>query len=668
MHTSMRKPEFLLLLALLFVAPAFGEEEVLYRRDELNIVFHQLNYIDAGDCIEILEMIGYDAGPPVFPVSKDNLPLVLGLPESANISIVGAGVLDQVGDGAPQQRIGIIYHEDQVQEYGDLVRLIDDKIDIQATQVQIEAMVVELNESGMRELGMEYDLMKDMDLDAPRRGRGAAFDAEGMLGLSFMRFTEDRGRFFEARLQALIEDRMAEVLFAPSVLTLDNRHAKIEILREIPVFEGRIGIQRDDFDIDVRYEQAGIILNIKPRVDRTGEWVTLQVQTEVSEKIGDLRFRGEPVAPEIERRIIETISRIRNNHPFIVGGLIRDEKDTFVRKVPLLGDVPLLGRLFRTEKTSHEKREVIIVLTPRVIRPTASDRPIMPKDDERFDFFDTRLFRESYTLKSEDIYDLAFILDRPEMKRILAEAQRHVDRNPGLAERPPFDAIAEGGIPGEEAVVNRMLYGVVRKTGLFREVDPNRLIYFTPDDDDPAGFSVASLSGKLREVAGDRSVEEYLKQDFPKRVLYVLFDMPDPESIEDMEYPVATTMIEYQRSAAAAEERLHELCRLDGKRRERIGFMIHNRREIERLQSSIVVREVLEVNDPDVIQRLANFQVGRRIAIPVIDPARERTFLIDREAADPFFFSHFYYAEFESKLQTYIRAIREVLDAQGTPD
>ncbi len=634
-----------------------------YRRDELRLVFHQLNFIEAQNCLTILKTSGYDVGTPQFPVEREKLPMIFELPDSQNISVVGASALDKTGDGSPQQRIGILFHEDQRREYGELIRFLNEQIDVQANQVQIEAMVVELTESGTRELGLEYDWQKGDDVSEARRERHAIFGEDG-LDLSILRFTE-RGtpEFFRAQLRALIEDRTAEVLSSPSVLTLDNRHARIEIMREVPIIEKSGGITADRWDVNVRFEQVGIILNIKPRVDSTGEWVTLQVQVEVSEALDYLETPGgDKIAPEIERRKVETISRIRNNHPFIVGGLMRDDATTTEKKVPLLGYIPIMGRLFRFSATTQEKREVIIVLTPRVIRATASDRPLMPKDGDRFDFFDTRLFRETYTLKAEDVYDLAFILDRPEIKRILGMAGEYIDINPEVAERPPFSAVAGGAIPGEEAIVNRMLYNVVRKLNLFRQIDGNRLIYFTPDEDDPSGFSVAWLSRKLEELAGERSVEEHLDADFPKRVLYVSFEMPDHGGADTKtNYPIATTEIRHVRSATEAERRLYELGRLDGMTRPNIAFMISNKRDIERLKASIVVREILEVNDPKAIQRLSNFTVGRRIAIPEIDPAEQRTFLIDRGAAKPFYMSNFYYAEFQETLQIYLNEIKERL-------
>ncbi len=670
-----KKIVILSVISLVFVHSLIGQETESFGRGDLEFDFHQLSFIEAGNCLKILESVGYTVGKPQFPIAKDNLPMIFSIPDSKNISVVGAKRLDGIGDGAPQQRIGIVYHHDEEgeQEYLGLLRLLERTIDIQATQVQIEAMVVELTESGSKELGMEYDWYegdyRGEDTPGLQRNRTGTFSDDGLgLGLSMLRFTGDgTPELFKAKLKALISDEVAEVLSSPSVLTLDNRHAKIEIMKQVPILE-KSDVKDDSWDINVRYEETGIILNIKPRVDRTGEWVTLQVQTEVSEALDYLAIeRGdgndkttENIAPNIERRIVETIARIRNNHPFIVGGLIRDDSSTNKTRIPLLGSIPVLGWLFRSEETVKNKREVIIVLTPRVIRPEASDRPVMPKDSERFDFFDTRLFRETYALKAEDVYDLDFVLARPRIQQILDEARDRVEIQRELADQEPFASVADGAIPGEQAVVNRMLYGIVRKLNLFKSIDPARLILFTHDEDDPAGFGVTPLRSLLQQTAEGQSVEEYLATDFPKKVLFVTFPMPDHGGVDtDIAYPVADTHVQMIRSAQEAESKLYELGRIDGMTRPKIAFMVSSERELERLQTSVVIREILDVNDPTVIQRLQNFQVGRRIAIPEVDPAHERTFLIDRSVAIPFYHSHFYYAEFEETLDIYIEEIQK---------
>lgn len=644
-------------------------QPVSYSRDEVRVTFHQLNFIDAENCLKILKSAGYDVGVPQFPVKEIKLPIVFSIPDSQNISIVGKTSLNNVGDGAPQQRIGLIYHDSKLDEYIKLRTFINDKIDVPADQVQIEAMVVELNKTGTQKLGLEYEWQRDRDdVSETRFERHALFDENG-LGLSIMQFTDGtKPEIFRAQLKALIEDRVAEVLSSPSVLTLDNRHARIEIMKEVPIIEQSEYGKTNRFDINIRFEEVGIMLNIRPRVDSTGEWVTLQVQTEVSEVLDYIIYDGEEVAPEIERRKVETISRIRNNHPFIIGGLMRDDTERVTKKIPLLGDLPLVGRLFQSRETIKEKREVIIVLTPRVIRAQASDRPVMPKDSERFDFFDTHLFRESYTLKSEDVYDLDFIINRPDTNRILEQARHQIERNPELAEKPPFNTVADQSIPGEEAVVNRMLYDIVRNLEIYKQIESDRLIFFKEDKETPAGFSVSLLISEIKKIAGEKTVKEYLEMEYPKDVLYVVFDMPESGEITAANYPVGTVKVEEMQSSTAAEQRLYELGRLDGMTRPRIAFMISSLRELERIKASIVVREILQVNDPEVIQRLANFKVGRRIAVPEIDPEDQRTFLIDRKAVKPFFMSHFYYAELQEHLRTYLGAIQEKLEELKEPD
>ncbi|MFW6457354.1 MAG: type II secretion system protein GspD, partial [Planctomycetota bacterium] len=451
----------------------------------------------------------------------------------------------------------------------------------------------------------------------------------------------------------------------PSVLTLDGRHAHIEIAEDVPIIEQSKYQSSDQWDMNVRFVEAGILLSINPRVSNDGKWVTMQVQTEVSEENESDAVTtrdGEFVAPRIERRKVQSMSRIRNNHPFIIGGLIRDNSTSTVEKIPLLGDIPLLGHLFRKSESKDEKREIIIVLTPRVIERGSSDRAITPKDSDKFDNFDTQLFRETYTLKSEDIYDLGFVLDQADIQRTLERAQDEIQYNPELADAKPYSLVADGGIPGEEAIVNRMLYDVVRKLELFREISLDKLIFFQPDDSDPSGFHVTWLEQELEKIAGDKTVDQHLESDYPKDVLYVIYEMDEELADKpNLRYPVATTKVESQSDSDSAEARLYELGKVEGTSRDRIAFMIGSKRDLERLKISIIVREILNINDPSSLQQLDNFTVKRRIAIPEVDPEGDRTFLIDRRVAKPFFMSNFYYAEFQEIFQSVIEDLRNDL-------
>ena len=110
-------------------------------------------------------------------------------------------------------------------------------------------------------------------------------------------------------------------------------------------------------------------------------------------------------APTLSVREVKTYARIANDTPFIVGGLIAKDSEQSTKQVPLLGDLPILGNLFRSKTETGLKREVIIVITPSVLPEDTAVHAGMPKDEDAFDRFGHRLFRDAYRIRSEDTFD-----------------------------------------------------------------------------------------------------------------------------------------------------------------------------------------------------------------------------------------------------------------------
>ena len=126
--------------------------------------------------------------------------------------------------------------------------------------------------------------------------------------------------------------------------------------------------------VDFRDVVAGIQLAVRPRINRDGTEVSLQINAAVSARVPgkDEKVLGKDsvvlaTAPTLSIREVKTYARIANDTPFIVGGLIAKDSEQTIRKVPLLGDIPFLGALFRSKNETGQKREVIIVITPSVL-------------------------------------------------------------------------------------------------------------------------------------------------------------------------------------------------------------------------------------------------------------------------------------------------------------
>jgi len=640
-------------------------EEPKYGPRELEKEIYQVSNIEAKRCLEILGSLGYTVGPPTGPLSLVELPCVFGLSDTEQDSVVGAAdKLNPSTDSSPQQRLMILYHSSQLSEVAELRRLLTETVDVPCRQVLIEALVIELSEKAARELGFNYEFScphmsitfkPDESSDVPYLQVEAKKLYEGV---------EPNARRLQATIKSIIDERQAEVLSSPSVLTLDNRQARITITEEVPIIQST-AVTGGTVTVNVSFKKVGITLNIKPRVSEDGSWVTLQVQTEVSEApLEDyLVVGGEPVAPLVNSRKVETIAQIKNNTPFIIGGLIRDERAQVVARVPVISGIPILGNLFKVRSDRNEKREVIIVLTPRVIEAARASRPILPKDTTRFDFLDNRLFRNSYRLKAEDVFDLGFITENREIQSTFGQAHAFLETHPEYRDKPPFDLVQAGAIPGEEAIVIRMLYEITKKLGLHDRVDMDRLIYFAPAPLKPAGFEVTFLSRTLDKLAAPRDVLRHLDRRYPKDVLLLKYELHREEAAAMGKAlpPVASVEVRRVESRKQAEQLLYDYSRTDGYKRTHSAILIADPDDLERLRAAVALREVLLVNNVQAILHLANFQVGRRIVVPELDPSGERIFLIDDTVADLYFQSDFYYEAFQEKFRAYYQGIHDIL-------
>lgn len=180
----------------------------------------------------------------------------------------------------------------------------------------------------------------------------------GQMALGFFDGTLDIG----AMVDALVADNQAELLANPNVLTVNHTPAKIEMLDEFPITEfGTESSGRSTTNI--RFLDIGIKLDVTPHVmkDATGTYVKLELTPDVSFPSGAVG--GVPV---VSRRSIETVANVRDGQTLVLGGIFRNELQNSVEKVPLLGDLPLFGTMFKRKTDSSQKTELMVFVTPRV--------------------------------------------------------------------------------------------------------------------------------------------------------------------------------------------------------------------------------------------------------------------------------------------------------------
>jgi type IV pilus assembly protein PilQ len=166
--------------------------------------------------------------------------------------------------------------------------------------------------------------------------------------------------YYAAELSALVNEGRATVLARPNIMTIQGREAVINIGGEVPV--PKTSTTNATTTTSIEYREAGIILRYTPRVNDDG-YITATVHTEVSSPL----YVEELKAYRFQKRSADTTVRLKDGETMVIGGLIGSEEAKSLSKVPFLGDLPILGQFFRSERNSKTESEIMIFLTARVV-------------------------------------------------------------------------------------------------------------------------------------------------------------------------------------------------------------------------------------------------------------------------------------------------------------
>ncbi len=197
-----------------------------------------------------------------------------------------------------------------------------------------------------------------------------------------------------AVLSFINKDADAQVLSEPRAVTLDNEEAVLSVTRAFPIFKNTAGTQGSPGGSEVTYTNLGTILYVTPRIS-ANDFINLKVRPEVSSVIqnGARKIVAGVVneADIYDIRTIRTEVMIPSGNTLVLGGLVSDDRTKGYSKVPLLGDIPLLGWAFRHEDKQQLKKNLMIFITPTVVQdadfqPTQSQflrsKPEMPEDEK----------------------------------------------------------------------------------------------------------------------------------------------------------------------------------------------------------------------------------------------------------------------------------------------
>ena len=204
-----------------------------------------------------------------------------------------------------------------------------------------------------------------------------------LTGFSASIFDQD----VEVAVHALQETGKLNILSRPYILTSNNQPATITVGQEVPYATGE-SLTTGQSQTTTEYRDIGIILEVTPSINPDG-LVNMTVRPEISSQTGETVQISENLAlPVFSTRTSETKVAIRDGQTIVIGGLMQDQTTESVSKVPLLGDIPLLGNLFRRTIQGTDKTELLIFLTPHVAHDALALTPISDAERNRSNLLD----------------------------------------------------------------------------------------------------------------------------------------------------------------------------------------------------------------------------------------------------------------------------------------
>ena len=275
------------------------------------------------------------------------------------------------------------------------------KLDVRRLQVYVEALIAEVDARTTQEIGVQFGIGDGVRADrrgvvgATNLGTNAGTSLAEVLanplaagaGLSFgyvdgIITLPDGTEVYNlnALAKALEGQSDANVLSTPNILTMDNEEAEIVVGQNVPFITGSFSQISQGTAVEnpfqtIQRRDVGLTLRIKPQITEGSA-----IKMEIFQEVSNVALRGEARDIVTNTRSLSTTIVAENNQMVVLGGLIQDDVSNNVQKVPLLGDVPILGQLFRYKNRTRKKTNLLVFLRPQVIRgPKDMDEPTRDK-------------------------------------------------------------------------------------------------------------------------------------------------------------------------------------------------------------------------------------------------------------------------------------------------
>lgn len=292
----------------------------------------------------------------------------------SNLQIAGALEATQQVHVTADEGTNALIIAASAQDFEVLAEIID-KLDIFREQVFVEMLIMEVGEDGLRKIGVDWATL-DQSVDGSARGFAATnfgprvdFASGTLEGLAVGLWRgSGTGVRIGSMLHALEKQSGVNILSTPHILTSNHNKAKI-IVGESRAFVTQSKITEGDpltptVIKTFEYKDVGITMEITPHISQGG-LIRLEIKSEFTKLIEDVTTVSVDT-PTTAKREAETIVSMNSGSTVVIGGLIRDDKITIEKKVPLIGDIPLVGGLFKFRKDQLQKTNLLFFITPHI--------------------------------------------------------------------------------------------------------------------------------------------------------------------------------------------------------------------------------------------------------------------------------------------------------------
>jgi type IV pilus assembly protein PilQ len=228
---------------------------------------------------------------------------------------------------------------------------------VPAKQIAIEARIVNIDENYTHELGIEFGTSSGtnnnsngLSMDLPNNQMNP-----GQFNFVLAKLNNDM--LLDMELSALENEGHGKVISRPKLITLDHEPAYIDSGEDIPYQE-----RTSEGNTNIAFKKAALGLKVTPEIVANNK-ILLHIQVN-QDKVSSLTVQG---VPAIDTQEIKTQALVNNKQTVVLGGIYEQTKNTTTVKLPVLGDIPLLGVLFRHKLTENERKELLIFITPQII-------------------------------------------------------------------------------------------------------------------------------------------------------------------------------------------------------------------------------------------------------------------------------------------------------------